>query len=73
VLSSALNENKARTPKVLQVLRGVGDGEAGQFGQDLNASLALREEVEQFEARGAAEGTGDRRHVFKERSLHAVA
>ena len=51
--------HEPRTPQVLQVLRGVGDREAGPFRQRLDAALALGHELQQLEAMLVRHRLGD--------------
>lgn len=45
--------------QLAQVLRSVGDREIGLTGEVVDAALALCEQVEEFEALGTAQGSGD--------------
>jgi len=58
--------------QVLQVLRSIGDGEPGAFGQRLHAALALGDELEQFEPVLVSQGFGDGSELDIERAHRAA-
>lgn len=49
-LSLAARDHKAGAAQMLEVLRGVGDGEPAARGQRLDAAVALRHEFEKLKA-----------------------
>jgi hypothetical protein len=51
--------DKPRPPKVLQVLRGVGDGQANPLRQRLDAPLALGQMLQDLKTMGVPEGARD--------------
>lgn len=59
VLPLALCSNQARGAHLLQVLRRVGQGDAGGVREHLHASRALPEQIEQLQADGARERLSD--------------
>ena len=59
LLAPPLASDETDAAQGLQMLRGVGDGEAGLHGEDFDAFLALREVFEQVQPVGVAEPAGD--------------
>jgi len=51
------------------VLRGVGDGGAGERGEFLDAALALCQQFEQFEPHRARQRGADARQVLEHRAF----
>jgi hypothetical protein len=58
MLSFPPREHHAGALEVLQVLRGVGHGQAAQFGQPLHGLLPLYHMVQQGQAVGVPQGAG---------------
>jgi len=57
--------DETRAPQMLQMLRAVGDGEAGLAGQRLHRALALRDLLQQHEPRRCRQGPGDKRVLLE--------
>ena len=59
----------AGAPHLLQVLRRIGDGETGALRQDLDAALALRQLLENFETMRMGERFGDGGELREQRQF----
>ena len=57
-LAVAARAHEAGAPQHLQVLRGVGQREAGELGQALDRALALRRMFQQFQPISLAQHAG---------------
>jgi len=53
--SAPCRRHEPRTPQLLEVLGGVGDRQAGSLRQDLDAPLALSQQLEELKAVGMRE------------------
>ena len=68
-LAVAAVRDQAGPPELLQVLRGVGDGEASALRQRLDAALALGEVLEQLEPVRVSEAPRHQRQLLEQRVL----
>jgi hypothetical protein len=71
-LAIAARRGETRAPELLQVLRGVGDGDPRLRGERVDAALALRELLDQLEPVSVAERLRDRGQLGEDTALGAL-